>query len=111
MEMPIPRAAVGKSLTSRVVVDADILGWAKDHASELANDFEVTKVGSLEGLPQDSSDAAIAKYCSEHSCNLLTADSTAYKEYFDAGVKEIVISSYGRWEEGKRPILLLRFIM
>jgi hypothetical protein len=42
---------------------------------------------------------------------LLTADLKAYKESFDAGVKEVRITRYELWESGRRAILLLKFVM
>src|ERR1700688_3998855 len=89
-------------MASRVIIDHDILGWATQHAAELASQyFEVLQVGKNRELPEGISDVDIAQYCKENRCDLITGDKRSYTDFFKAGINRVSIIRRDVWKADK----------
>ena len=65
---------------------------------------------SEELMNNNISDLNIAKYCLKNNCDLITADTKSYIDWFNAytGIDKLIISKFDYWNEGQRPILLIQ---
>ncbi len=98
-------------MADKVVIDHDILGWGEEQEQELAKLYtKILKVGIDAELPQRSFDVKVASYCKNHDCDLLTGDKTAYMHYFDAGIKTIQMTRYAWYQDGDRPVYLIKIV-
>lgn len=92
-----------------VVIDKDLIGWAGKHEDELSKIYaKVVKVGIDVDLPQRKRDDEIASYCKDNNCDLLTADTEAYMNFFDIGVKALEIARYDHDEKADKHIYLIK---
>jgi hypothetical protein len=93
-----------------ILIDYDILGWAKDHGSEISRKYErIEKVGSSE-IPKRTSDKDHGAYCNRMHLDFLTGDSTAYMSFLEAGISKVEISIFGRDVDGDKPVYLLKIV-
>ena len=93
------------------IIDKDILGWGDEKSEEIKKHYEkVIQVSGHVELPETISDADLAKYCSEHNCDLFTADQKSYRDYFRVGVQKVQISRYDIWKKGERPVFLIEIV-
>jgi hypothetical protein len=98
-------------MAAKVVIDKDILGWGEEHASELLMEYrEILQVSKHLELPQRSFDEKIAAYCKQNDCDLLTGDAKSYTHFFEAGIKEVMITRRDWWTRGDRPVYLVRIV-
>ncbi len=98
-----------------VIIDHDVIGWAYRNMSKIKSQYnDVNIIGknnsSEELMNNNISDLNIAKYCLKNNCDLLTADTKSYIDWFNAytGIKKLMISKFDYWNEGQRPILLIQ---
>jgi hypothetical protein len=61
-------------------------------------------------VPADRSDKEHGEYCNQMDLDFLTGDNTAYMSFFDAGIRKLKISIFGRDENGNKPVYLLRIV-
>lgn len=101
----------------KVIIDNDTHGWADAHEDDIEKTYdEIIKVGRTKiddkiVVPAESKDELIGNYCFENNFELLTADKGAYTKIFrDARIKTVKITQYDIWEEGKRPIYLIKIL-
>ncbi|MBM3898294.1 MAG: hypothetical protein FJ358_07230 [Thaumarchaeota archaeon] len=96
---------------TKVVIDKDLTGWGRNNQEKLKRDYSsIEEVGVMPSLPQRTSDASLGLYCKEHSCDLLTSDKEAYSYFFDAGIRAVQISRYSWYEEGDKPVYLIKIV-
>ena len=86
--------------------------WALDNEPQIAKNYsDIHRVGEPGVLAADSSDSALASFCLEHGCDLMTCDKGAYvpmlKKY---GIKSVQISEYGINESSGQQIYVVRQI-
>ena len=94
-----------------LVVDHNILGWAEKRKEAILKTYgQIFRVGIGYELPRRSSDKEVAVFCKENDCDLITADNTAYTNYFEAGIGEVNISRYNWDAKGDIPIFLIRIV-
>ena len=94
-----------------IVIDKNILGWAEKRKDQLLETYaQIFRVGTGYELPQRSADIEVAKFCKENACDLLTADTTAYLYYFEAGIKSVHITKYDEDTKADNYVLLVRII-
>jgi|APSaa5957512535_1039671.scaffolds.fasta_scaffold50035_2 hypothetical protein len=96
----------------KVIIDYDIRGWAKDNESKIAKKYnKLIIVGEAKALSSKSSDKKIGAYAYRYNCDVLTADNTAYVEFFkNKSIKSANIVQFDLWERGNRPIYLVRML-
>ncbi len=95
-------------MATKVVIDNDILGWGDEHVDELHGAYEgVHFVSRQDDLPASISDKQIAEFCKLNRCDLVTGDKRSYVDFFDAGIKSVVITRRDVWKATK-PIFLVR---
>ena len=94
-----------------VIIDHDIIGWAYRNMSKIKSQYDdiniIGKNNSSEELMNNNiSDLNIAKYCLKNNCDLITADTKSYIDWFNAytGIDKLIISKFDYWNEGQRPI-------
>lgn len=95
-----------------IVIDHDILGWGESHKDALLGQYrKFVRVDSDPGLERRKSDTDVAAYCKKNSCDLMTGDTTAYEQFFEAGVTRIQILRYD-WIGGKtdKAVYLIQII-
>tara|TARA_B100000949_G_C13887562_1_gene287320 strand:- start:120 stop:419 length:300 start_codon:yes stop_codon:yes gene_type:complete len=98
-------------MVKSVVIDKDVLGWARDRRRDLLKRYEkILEVGELVDLPQRSFDSSVASYCKKNDCDLLTSDKTAYTHYFEKNIRTVKINRYGWYEKGDRPVYLIEIV-
>jgi len=98
-------------MSTRVVIDKDILGWANDQKSELSKIYnEIIEVGNDKRIPQRNRDDENAVFCVKENCDLMTGDKTAYSYFFDSDVKTVQIEKYAWDTNGDKPIYLIKII-
>ena len=95
-------------LARRVVIDKDALGWDDEHGADLKGYAEIISVSKHPSLLQRDSDLAIAKYCAENDCDLITADKEFYMHYFDAGIGRVSSRMIG--ERGGKYVYLINIV-
>lgn len=93
-----------------VVIDHDITGWGKSKKEELLKSYQEIEFVGSEKIPRRQPDNVIADYCNENDSDLLTGDGLAYTHYFKAGIKAVQISTYEWYENGDRPIYLVKIV-
>lgn len=91
-----------------VVIDHDILGWGKSKKDELLKKYQDIEMVGSKKIPRRQPDDIIARFCKEHEYDLLTGDGLAYTHYFNAGIKQVQISTYEWYENGDKPIYLVK---
>ena len=95
-------------MASKIVIDKDALGWDNEHAAELKSYTEVLSVSKHPSLLQSDSDEAIARYCAQNDCDLITADKEFYMYYFDVGITKVSIKRLG--ERGGKYVYLISIV-
>ena len=96
--------------TSKVVIDYDIRGWAKDNEKLITKKYKnLVVVGIHKSLTQDSSDKKIGAYANRYKCDILTSDKTAYVDYFkNKTIQTVEIHKFASYQKGTRPIYLVK---
>jgi len=98
-------------MPEQVVIDKDVLGWGDEHEKELLEKYSaILQVGKHPDLPQRSFDQAIAAYCRDHVCDLITGDARSYTHFFEAGVKKVSVERVGRMEKGDKFVYVVRIV-
>jgi len=99
------------------VIDNDIHEWGDLHEEEIEKKYsKIIKVGRTEENGQilisaESKDEKIGNFCLENNCDLFTGDKEAYTKIFkDARIKTVQITFHDVWDNGKRPIYLVKLI-
>ena len=97
---------------NKVVIDYDIRGWAKEKEKYISKKYKkLIIVGSEKALPMKSDDKKIGAYSYRNNCDILTADKTAYVEYFkNKKIKSVNITQFALYKKGDKPIYLVRII-
>lgn len=102
-------------MTNTVVIDHDIIGWAYRNMPRIKSQYNdiniIGKNSSSEELMNNNiSDLNIAQYCLKNNCDLITADTKSYVDWFNVytGINKLMISKFDYWNEGQRPILLIQ---
>lgn len=100
------RAPVAK----RVLIDEGKSHLEQDHRDRILRDYaEVLHVGGDDAPESGSDDAAIAAFCEDKCCDLLTGDKRAYTELLAAGrIEEVRISRYVVDRKSNQPIYRIR---
>ena len=94
-------------MASKIVIDKDALGWDNEHATDLKGYTEILSVSKHPSLLQRDSDEAIARYCAQNECDLITADKEFYMHYF-AGISKVSINRLG--ERGGKYVYLISIV-
>ena len=98
-------------MSTKAVIDMNILGWGDEHNSELLQQYEeILQVSKDPNLPSRMFDKTIASYCRDNDCDLFTSDRKAYTHYYKIGVRRVEISEYDWWYTGNRPVYLVKII-
>jgi len=94
---------------SKVVIDYDARGWGKAKENELLKKYKkLINVGATKALPKGASDKKIGAYSYRYKCDILTADKTAYVDYFkNKKIKSVKITQFDLYKKGRRPIYLV----
>ena len=94
---------------NKVVIDYDVRGWAKKKEKLLLKKYKkLVIVGVEKALPMKSKDKKIGAYSYRYNCDILTADKTAYVDYFkNRKIKSVNISKFALYRKGKKPIYLV----
>ena len=78
-----------------VLVDYQIKGWAQRNERKIRDAYSgILYVGDPGNPPAGGSDSALASFCAERGCDLLTGDKRAYAPWLEQGVKEVRISLF-----------------
>lgn len=98
-------------MSRNIVIDHDILGWAEKSRDQLSLEYsKIYRVGIGYDLPQRTADDKVAAFCKEYDCDLLTADTTAYMHFFEAGITSVQITKYAEEVKSDKNILLIRIV-
>lgn len=78
-----------------VLVDYQIKGWAQRNKEKIGKAYsDIRYVGDPRNPPAGGSDSALASFCAERGCDLLTGDKRAYAPWLEQGAKEVRISLF-----------------
>lgn len=90
-------APCGQSTLNCVLIDYQIKGWAQSNKEKIGKTYsEIRYVGDPQNPGAGSSDSALASFCAENGCHLLTSDKKAYTPWLEQGVKEVRISLFDK---------------
>ena len=94
----------------RVLIDFQLVGWATNNEPQIGKNYsDIHYVGESVDLNTDSPDSALASFCLEHGCDLMTCDRKAYVPMLEKrGVKSVQISAYGINESSGQQIYVVR---
>jgi len=93
-----------------VLIDQNCKWLVNEDSKKLLENYEqIFVVG--EHLKQREYDEALATFCMDNSCELLTADNRAYIHFFnDKRIRSVQISEFVYEHKADRPIYLVKIV-